>query len=110
MDALKELQSWFLTQCDDDWEHRNGVEIKTLDNPGWAVSIDLDGTEAETRSFELVEDSNVDEIDWLTYWREGSTFQGRCGPSRLGDVLRIFLKWAARSNPPVSSDPAPPRR
>ena len=35
------LQAWYVSQCDGDWEHQNGISISTLDNPGWEVPIDL---------------------------------------------------------------------
>ena len=41
---IKRMQDWYLQMCDGDWEHSYGVEIKTLDNPGWNVEIDLTGT------------------------------------------------------------------
>jgi len=41
MDELRELQDWYLSQCDGDWEHQNGINIVSLDNPGWTVDIAL---------------------------------------------------------------------
>jgi hypothetical protein len=38
------LQGWYAAQCDGDWEHERGVKIETLDNPEWAIRIDLEGT------------------------------------------------------------------
>jgi len=38
------LQAWYPVQCDGDWEHEFGVRVETLDNPGWSLRIDLDGT------------------------------------------------------------------
>ena len=37
-DALYLLQRWYVAQCDGEWEHAYGVEIGTLDNPGWSIS------------------------------------------------------------------------
>ena len=44
MNQLTWLQSWFLEQCDGEWEHSYGVRVDTLDNPGWSLEIDLAGT------------------------------------------------------------------
>ncbi len=33
-DNLAWLLNWFYKQCEGDWEHENGVEIGTIDNPG----------------------------------------------------------------------------
>jgi hypothetical protein len=38
MDEIRELQQWYLAQCDGDWEHEWGVQIGTLDNPGWVMA------------------------------------------------------------------------
>ncbi|MEH0820740.1 Imm53 family immunity protein [Micromonospora sp. CPCC 205714] len=38
------LQAWYATQCDGEWEHEFGIQIETVDNPGWSVSIDLGDT------------------------------------------------------------------
>ncbi len=39
------LENWYSSQCDGSWEHFYGIKIETLDNPGWAVEIDLCETE-----------------------------------------------------------------
>ena len=39
---LPALQDWYNARCDGDREHRYG--IGTTDNPGWRLSIDLEGT------------------------------------------------------------------
>jgi Immunity protein 53 len=44
LDNISWLEDWYETQCDGDWEHQHGLKIDTLDNPGWQVQIDLDGT------------------------------------------------------------------
>jgi hypothetical protein len=45
MSSLRSLEDWYASRCDGDWERSFGITIETLDNPGWAVRIDL----AETR-------------------------------------------------------------
>lgn len=44
--VLQELQAWFRAQCDEDqeYEESGGIRIETLDNPGWRVTVHLDGT------------------------------------------------------------------
>jgi Immunity protein 53 len=32
---LTQLQSWYVAQCNGDWEHTCGISIETVDNPGW---------------------------------------------------------------------------
>jgi Immunity protein 53 len=38
------LQDWYAEYCDGDWEHRYSIRIENLDNPGWLLHIDLEGT------------------------------------------------------------------
>jgi Immunity protein 53 len=50
--ALTWLQAWYAARCDGDWEHGYGVAIQTLDNPGWSLRINLEGTMLEGRSLD----------------------------------------------------------
>ncbi|WP_083934104.1 Imm53 family immunity protein [Kribbella catacumbae] len=45
--ALEFMVSWFAMHCDGDWEHHDGIKIATLDNPGWALDVRIDGTELD---------------------------------------------------------------
>jgi len=82
---IEELQRWYESQCDGDWEHEFGVKIGTLDNPGWMVDIDLEGTSLEDME---------PERDWISCDVRENTFRGRGGPLKLGRILRVFLDWA----------------
>jgi len=33
--AIAKLMNWYDAHCDGDWEHQNGFELMTVDNPGW---------------------------------------------------------------------------
>jgi hypothetical protein len=89
---LQEIQRWYAEQCDGDWEHSYGVQIGTLDNPGWSVDIDLADTDLEIRPFEEASDM-VPEDWWMCKVRDAQ-FQGRGSPAMLGALLRVFLNWA----------------
>jgi len=82
---IEELQRWYESQCDGDWEHEFGVKVGTLDNPGWMVDIDLEGTSLEDME---------PERDWISCDVRENTFRGRGGPLKLGRILRVFLDWA----------------
>ena len=92
---LSELQRWYAAQCDGDWEHQQGVEIGTLDNPGWRVEIDLAGTSLEGITFREVKENYEHETEWLRCWIEENKFQAAGGPQQLARMIRIFLDWAA---------------
>jgi hypothetical protein len=93
-DLLKRLQDWYALQCDGDWEHVYGIQISTLDNPGWYLNVDLAGTYLFDRTFDEVSVEGADENDWYICKVEKHVFNGACGPRRLCDVIALFLEWA----------------
>lgn len=96
MDALQELQNWYLSQCDGDWEHCNGVSIDTLDNPGWTVTVDLAKTCLSDRGFSEVTHQTEHESEWMRCRVVNQKFEGAGGPLMLEKILRVFLDWAAQ--------------
>ncbi|HEY0134050.1 MAG TPA: Imm53 family immunity protein, partial [Nannocystis sp.] len=60
-DVMRRLQTWYASMCDGDWEHRFGVRITTLDNPGWHVRIDILETGLEIDEFVAVRVDRSDE-------------------------------------------------
>lgn len=99
-DTFTRIQKWYAHQCDGDWEHQHGVRIETLDNPGWRVTIDLAGTEADGRSMEpivrgLEEDAFT---DWHSLSVKDNKFEGAGDPSKLGFMLHTFLDWVERQD------------
>ena len=106
MSALEDLQAWYRSQCDGDWEHNQGVTITTLDNPGWSVKIDLQDTLLESAPFPAFEDKQSDSR-WIVCKVENAQFHGAGDPDRLGDILDAFTRWArARPDWLALPDPA----
>ena len=93
-DLLLDLENWFASNCDGDWEHQLGVRIETLDNPGWSVDIDLQATAIQGETFLEVREDR-DEYDWVRCWVDADVFKGRGGPKNLGEILRIFISWSS---------------
>ena len=87
------LQAWYEAQCDGDWEHEFGVRIETLDNPGWSVEVNLEGTPLEGIPFPPIHNM-APEREWLSCRVEGGRFQGAGGAPMLGMIIRTFLDWA----------------
>jgi hypothetical protein len=92
---LTELQNWYATQCDGDWEHQDGIEIITLDNPGWRVAISLRDTRLADVVFEPIEENYANEAEWLRCWVDERKFHAAGGALMLSRILRIFLDWAS---------------
>ena len=93
MTALQRLESWYLAQCDGDWEHGTGIHICTLDNPGWSIEINLQGTAAEDKPFTEMR-QELSDHDWLHASSNGITFKVACGPRNLEAALTLFCDWA----------------
>jgi hypothetical protein len=90
-DQLTWLQDWYAAQCDGDWEHIYGVEIGTLDNPGWSIAVDLAETALESLILDKVE-TRRSETDWLVVEIRDQKFLGFCGSQNLGELIGIFRK------------------
>ena len=91
--VLAWLQDWYAANCDGEWEHIHGVSIDTLDNPGWCVTISLEGTPLLGRPLpKLTIDRS--EHDWLRTWTQDRSFRAACGPLNLGEALEAFRRWA----------------
>ena len=103
MNALSELQKWYRSQCNGDWEHGEGIKIGTLDNPGWTLEVSLQGTTLEAaefaeRSYGVGENAQASGDDWLTCKVEQKVFKGLGGPLKLDEMIQIFLGWAGRNS------------
>lgn len=93
MNSLLRLSDWFAKNCNGEWEHTYGVSIETLDNPGWAVRIDLRELELARKEFQLVR-VDRDDSDWINCKVESEVFIGFGGPCNLDEILTVFLDWA----------------
>jgi hypothetical protein len=92
MNRLAQLQAWYDSHCDGEWEHVYGIKIDSLDNPGWWVKIDLAGTELEKVSFDPRLERQS-EVDWLDCKVKDKIFDGAGDPSKLETILALFLDW-----------------
>ena len=92
MNSLQELQQWYQSQCDGDWEHSYGVKIDTLDNPGWSVTIELTDTELADRPFTDMQRLEHG-TDWIHCRVRDRKFEGHGGPFMLEEIIGVFLAW-----------------
>jgi hypothetical protein len=91
--ALSHLQRWYSQQTDGDWEHSSGVQIGTLDNPGWFVKVNLDGTDLLHRPYQEVRQHHSP-VDWIHCRVLDGVFEGFGGPLCLERLLQTFTAWA----------------
>ncbi|MGE5787130.1 MAG: immunity 53 family protein [Myxococcales bacterium] len=98
-ETISRLEQWYVSQCDDDWEHQYGIKIDTLDNPGWSVEVDLLDTALMAREFREVNHERSDS-DWIRCRVRDGKFEGFGGVRNLGEVIEVFLSWAEKSESP----------
>jgi Immunity protein 53 len=91
--VLTWLQQWYSNQSNGEWEHVYGIEISTLDNPGWHIKVDLKDTGLERLSFEKVKIERT-ENDWVHCSIDDDVFKGACGPGNLTELLNHFRSFA----------------
>jgi hypothetical protein len=102
--SVANLEKWYASQCNDEWEHSYGIRIDTLDNPGWKIEIDL--RETRKQEYALARQKIIRaENDWIQYWIERQQVQIACGPLNLSEAIEIFVGWFdSESDRAVSPD------
>lgn len=88
IDSLPALQRWYASRCDGVWEHAHGIEIATLDNPGWKVK--LSGASSGNAIDLAIE---RDESDWISVRATQAEFAGYGGPGNLPELLALAVEW-----------------
>ncbi|HEX4963500.1 MAG TPA: immunity 53 family protein [Thermoanaerobaculia bacterium] len=95
---IQRLQAWFQAQCDGEWEHQKGVSIRSCDNPGWWVKIDISGTRLEGKYFAVIRQGDLSTSDpqppCLHCYVEENVFNGVGDATMLEKALETFLAWA----------------
>lgn len=88
-DSALFLEKWYKTNCDGEWEHFYGVEMKLLNNK-WSVTIDLEGTSLEEGRFETIS------LDGFTCFVERDDFISKFKGygTNLNQLLTVFKEWA----------------
>ena len=89
VEILGWIEQWYRGHCDGDWEHQYGVEIGTVDNPGWYVKIDLMGTSLENKTMQYVLFEEAED-DWYGMSMKQNVFHGAGDPTKLTLLLKTF--------------------
>ena len=94
MSTLDDLQKWYYSNCNNDWEHQYGIKISNIDNPGWQIQIDLTDTDLEEKIFAMINIDMEDELSWIHCKKANGIFDIACGPLMLEKSINIFLEWS----------------
>lgn len=113
MDNLTFITRWFKDQCDGEWESDFGLTIESVNNPGWMVRIDLDGTGLEPATFKPLADQRSD-TDWVEARVDDGAWVGGASVQNLDELLGVFRAWVEQTPRPrgaahksAHSHPAP---
>jgi hypothetical protein len=93
MDSFTWLQDWYAKQCDGTWEHTYGIQIETLDNPGWSVKINLEKTRYSGISGVTIVEDHTGASDWIVCKIADDRFEGCGDPQKLLAIVQKFRKW-----------------
>ena len=94
---FERLVAWYSDQVDGEWEQSKGVDISTYSAPGWAVKINLTGTELEDKPFNSIDDGTEGSpTGWLYCDVFSNTFRAWGDVNKLPLILRIFLGWTCQ--------------
>lgn len=91
MEELENLQSWFVSQCDGNYEHSSGIILQTIDNPGWMLIVHLNGTNLQLPDepwHYLVQG----DVEWMAYKVTDNVFDAAGDPSKLKALVSLFLE------------------
>lgn len=90
-ETIERIQDWYKINCNGDWEHSYGYQIETLDNPGWAIKIDLAETALENLEFQKEFQNPNNKSDWFHIHTENKILNIYCGPENLKSTFEIFF-------------------
>ncbi|WP_193213787.1 immunity 53 family protein [Luteolibacter marinus] len=99
---LGPLIDWYEAQVDGAWEHRHGLKLESLDNPGWLLTVDLMHTDLNGQTMaDLSEGCSPDghpvAPNWIHCRIADGRFLGACDPRQLPRLLRVFIDLSGES-------------
>lgn len=89
------LIEWYRANCNDDWEHRYGIKLETLDNPGWLLIVDLVGTSLQGKSMPTLNEGcdpagNPMTASWIHGTAANNQFRAACDPDQIARLFQLF--------------------
>ena len=87
------LLDWYEVACKNGLDPKNRIELYTLDNPGWDLSVNLEGTGLDIHEYFLIENIDRTDDDWCHCFVRDNVFYAPCGNCNLGESLDMFRKF-----------------
>lgn len=95
MKILDWIQDWFKNNCDGEWEHGSGIQIATLENPGWEIEIDISNTSVATLNIPWILNENSKQ-DWYGVKIENQKFIAEGDAGKLEFLLDLFKEMIVK--------------
>lgn len=92
MNSIETIASWYKKNVRQDEPNTLIINIESLDNPGWWVTINLKGTDFEKETFSKIENEKT-QNDWIKLFVRTSKFEGFGDPFKLDTILKCFGTW-----------------
>ncbi len=89
MEILDWIQHWFKNNCDGNWEHNDGIQITTIEKPGWDVEIDISNTSIANIHIPWILNENGAQ-DWYGVKIENQKFNASGDAGKLKFLLNLF--------------------
>jgi hypothetical protein len=89
MEILDWIQNWFIDNCDGEWEHGEGIQIVTIDKPGWEVEIDISKTSVANLHLKWIL-NEIGPRDWYGVKIENQKFNAAGDSGKLIFLLGLF--------------------
>lgn len=102
--SLDWICKWYDQNCNGNWEHDFGIVIESLDNPGWSITIDTEGTSIELLDKPWILKENSTE-DWYGYKISNGKFEASGDPMKLPFLINLFQKILNQQHPDGRSLP-----
>ncbi len=98
------LVEWYHSNWDGSWEHRYGIRLETLDNPGWMLTVDLIHTALQGRLMaDIFEGCNPDghpvSPRWIHCVVRENQFRGACDPTQVSQLFAVFNRFNQQQGP-----------
>jgi hypothetical protein len=89
MEIIDWIQDWFKDNCDGEWERGQGIQITTLEDPGWEVEIDISTTSIANLELDWIL-NEVSANDWYGVKIENQKFSASGDAGKLEFLLNLF--------------------